>query len=136
MSVAFDQSHFVREAIRNLALEGVFGAVLAALMILIFLRSFRSTFFIVLTLPLSQMAAVIGLYFMNHTINAMTLGGLAIAVGLLIDQSIVVLENTERHLGMGKPPMQAALDAAIEVAQPVLGSLHVTGRDQPAPHGQ
>ncbi len=120
MEVVFDQSQFVRDSIRNLAQEGVLGAVLAAIMILVFLRSFRSTFFILLSLPLSLMAAVIGLYFTGNTINAMTLGGLAIAVGLLIDQSIVVLENTERHLAMGKPPLQAAMDAAIEVAQPVL----------------
>jgi CzcA family heavy metal efflux pump len=120
MEVVFDQSQFVRESIRNLAQEGVLGAGLAALMILVFLRSFRSTFFILLTLPLSLMAAVIGLHFTGNTINAMTLGGLAIAVGLLIDQSIVVLENTERHLAMGKAPLQAALDAALEVAQPVL----------------
>jgi CzcA family heavy metal efflux pump len=120
MEVVFDQSVFVRSAIRHLAQEGVFGAALAAIMILVFLRSFRSTFFILLSLPLSLLTAIIGLYFMGHTVNAMTLGGLAIAVGLLIDQSIVVLENTERHLAMGKPPTQAALDAAIEVAQPVL----------------
>ncbi len=120
MEVVFDQSQFVRESIRNLAQEGILGAVLAALMVLLFLRSFRSTFFVLLTLPLSILAALIGLHFTGHTVNAMTLGGLAIAVGLLIDQSIVVLENTERHLRMGKTPMQAALDGALEVAQPVL----------------
>lgn len=120
MSVEFDQSDFVRAAIKNLAMEGVFGAALAAVMILLFLRSIRSTFFILLSLPLSIMAAIIGIYYTNNTINAMTLGGLAIAVGLLIDQSIVVLENTERHLRMGKEPGKAALDAAVEVANPVL----------------
>jgi CzcA family heavy metal efflux pump len=120
MEVVFDQSRFVRESIGNLAQEGILGAGLAALMVLLFLGSFRSTFFVLLTLPLSVLAALIGLHFTGHTVNAMTLGGLAIAVGLLIDQSIVVLENTERHLRMGKAPLQAALDGALEVAQPVL----------------
>lgn len=120
LEVVFDQSTFVRESIKNLAQEGVFGAILAAIMVFLFLRSFRSTFFILLSLPLSIMTALIALYFTVNTVNAMTLGGLAIAVGLLIDQSIVVLENTERHLRMGKEPMKAAMDAALEVAQPVL----------------
>ncbi|MBI4566422.1 MAG: efflux RND transporter permease subunit [Planctomycetes bacterium] len=120
LGVIFDQSVFVRDSIRELIQEGVLGAVLAAIMILIFLRSFRSTFFILITLPLSVLVCIIGLFFLNHTINAITLGGLAIAVGLLIDQSIVVLENVERHLGMGKSSMQAAMDGALEVARPVL----------------
>ncbi|MBI2901871.1 MAG: efflux RND transporter permease subunit [Planctomycetes bacterium] len=120
MEVVFDQSKTVREAIRNLASEGVIGAILAAIMVLVFLRSFRATFFVLLTLPLSILAAVAGLYFSGHSINVMTLGGFAIAVGLLIDQSIVVLENTERHLALGKAPAQAALDGASEVVRPVL----------------
>lgn len=120
LGVIFDQSVFVRESIRELLKEGVLGALLASVMILIFLRSFRSSFFVLITLPLSILVCLIGLYFTHHTINAMTLGGLAIAVGLLIDQSIVVLENVERHLGMGKTPLQAARDGAMEVAQPVL----------------
>jgi CzcA family heavy metal efflux pump len=120
LGVVYDQSVFVRESIRELLKEGLLGAILAAVMILIFLRSFRSTFFVLITLPLSILVCIIGLYFTHHTINAMTLGGLAIAVGLLIDQSIVVLENVERHLRMGKTPFQAAMDGAMEVAQPVL----------------
>lgn len=120
LGVIFDQSVFVRESIRELVKEGVLGATLAGVMIVIFLRSFRSTFFVLITLPLSILACLIGLYFTHHTINAMTLGGLAIAVGLLIDQSIVVLENVERHLRMGKAPYEAAMDGAMEVAQPVL----------------
>jgi CzcA family heavy metal efflux pump len=120
MEVVFDQSTYVRDSIENLVQEGVIGAFLAAVMILVFLRSFRSMFFILISLPLSVGAALIGIYFTGHTINAMTLGGLALAVGLLIDQSIVVLENIERHLKLGKTPAQAALDGAGEVAQPVL----------------
>jgi multidrug efflux pump subunit AcrB len=120
LGVVYDQSVFVRESIRELVKEGALGALLAAVMVLLFLRSFRSTFFVLITLPLSVLVCLIGLYFTHHTINAMTLGGLAIAVGLLIDQSIVVLENVERHLRMGKTPFQAAMDGALEVAQPVL----------------
>lgn len=120
METVFDQSTGVRKAIRDLALEGALGAGLAAVMVLVFLRSLRATFFILLTLPLSLLVAVIALYYTKNTLNAMTLGGMAIAVGLLIDQSIVVLENVERHLGMGKTPAQAALDGSLEVAQPVL----------------
>ncbi len=120
LEVVFDQSAFVREAIGNLVQEGVLGAILAGIMVLLFLKSFRSTFFILLSLPLSILSALIALYFTGNTLNAITLGGLAIAVGLLIDQSIVVLENTERHLRLGKEPTKAALDAALEVANPVL----------------
>ena len=72
---------------------------------------------ILISLPLSLLAAFIGLYFSGNAINSMTLGGLALAVGVLVDQSIVVLDNTSRHLRMeGKSPMQAALDGATEVA--------------------
>ncbi len=120
MEVVFDQSQFVRDAIRNLVQEGALGALLAAIMILVFLRSVRFTFFILLTLPLSLLAAIIGLYATGNTLNAMTLGGMAIAVGLLIDQSIVVLENIERHRALGKAPFEAARDGALEVARPVL----------------
>ena len=120
MDVIFDQSVFVEEAIVALAAEGAIGAGLAMIMILIFLGSFQSMFFIFLSLPLSILVALIGLYFTGNTINSITLGGLAISVGLLIDQSIVVLENVERHLEMGKTPAQAALDGALEVARPVL----------------
>lgn len=119
LEVVFDQSTFVRQSIRNLVYEGLIGALFAAIMILLFLRSFRSTWIILLSLPLSILAALIGLYFTGHSVDAMTLGGLAISIGLLIDQSIVVLENTERHLEMGKEPSVAAYDATLEVAKPV-----------------
>lgn len=119
LDVVMDQSVYVRQAISNLIHEGVLGAILAAVMILIFLGSARSTFIILTSLPLAALSAFIGLYFTGGSINAMTLGGLALAVGLLIDQSVVVIENIFRHLEMGKTPWQAALDGATEVAKPV-----------------
>lgn len=119
LDVVMDQSVYVRQAISNLIHEGVLGAIFAAVMILIFLGSARSTFTVLITLPLAIFSAFIGLYFTGESINAMTLGGLAVAVGLLVDQSIVVIENISRYLEMGKTPRQAALEGAIEVANPV-----------------
>jgi multidrug efflux pump subunit AcrB len=120
LDVVADQSVFVRNAITSLTWEGVLGAVLASLMVLIFIGSVRSTVIIALTIPLSALVAVIGLYFTGNTLNAMTLGGLALVMGRLVDDPIVVIENTFRHLDLGKPPRQAALDSAMEVAMPVL----------------
>ncbi|MBI4468166.1 MAG: efflux RND transporter permease subunit [Acidobacteria bacterium] len=126
LDVILDQSHFVREAITSLEMEGVLGALLASIMILFFIGSFRSMMIIFMSIPLSVLAAFIGLYFTNDTINAMTLGGLALAVGRLVDDSIVVLENTHRHLQLGKGALKAARDAAEEVAMPVLVSTITT----------
>ncbi|MGE3805082.1 MAG: efflux RND transporter permease subunit [Gemmataceae bacterium] len=120
LDVVADQSVFVRNAIKSLTWEGILGAVLASLMVLIFIGSVRSTLIIALTIPLSALAAVIGLYFTGNTLNAMTLGGLALVMGRLVDDPIVDIENTFRHLDMGKTPRQAALDSAMEIAMPVL----------------
>lgn len=120
LAVAFDQSVYVKESISNLEHEAIVGIVLAIVMILIFLGSFRSTLIIALSIPLSVLSAFIGLYFTGNSINVMTLGGLALVMGRLVDDSIVVLENTHRHLLMDKSPAQAAMDAADEVAMPVL----------------
>jgi len=120
LDVVMDQSVYVREAIRHLQWEGILGTVLAGLMILVFLRSVRSTVIVLISLPLALLAAVIGLFIMGQTLNSMTLGGLALAIGLLIDQSIVVIENVERHLHEGKDPYRAALEGTAEVAGPVL----------------
>ncbi len=120
LDLVMDQSEYVRRSIRHLEIEGVAGAALAALMILLFIRSVRSTFIVAVCLPLAVVAALLGLFVSGQTINAMTLGGLALSVGLLIDQSIVVIENIERHLAEGKPPQRAALDGAREVAGPLL----------------
>jgi multidrug efflux pump subunit AcrB len=120
LDVVADQSVFVRSAITSLTWEGVLGAALASLMVMIFIGSVRSTVVIALTIPLSALVAVIGLYFTGNTLNAMTLGGLALVMGRLVDDPIVDIENTFRHLDMGKTPKQAALDSAMEIAMPVL----------------
>ncbi|MFQ5738231.1 MAG: efflux RND transporter permease subunit [Acidobacteriota bacterium] len=120
LELVMDQSVYVRQSVQGLQLAAGLGALLAALVVLLFLRSLRSTFIIFLAIPLSLLAAFTGLFFSGDTINAMTLGGLALAVGILVDQSIVVLENTMRHLGQGKAPLSAALDASREVAFPLL----------------
>src|SRR5262249_5434809 len=91
-------------------------------MIFIFLGSFRSTVIAALSIPLAVLAAIAALLATGHLINAMTLGGLALAVGPLVDNAIVVLENTHRHLSMGKAPGKAAADGASEVAQPALAA--------------
>jgi CzcA family heavy metal efflux pump len=119
LNVVMDQSVYVRRAIRSLTVEGVLGAGLAAVMILLFIGSVRSTIITTLAIPLSILAAFIGLYFTGNSINAMTIGGLALAVGRLVDDAIVVLENTDRHLAEGASPLAAARDAAGEVSMPV-----------------
>src|SRR5713226_7694158 len=126
LDLVFDQSVYVRKAIRGLESEAGLGALLAGLMILLFIGSFRSTVVIMLSIPLSVMAAIIGLYFTGNSLNVMTLGGLALAVGRLVDDSIVVLENTHRHLAMEKEPVVAALEAAEEVRMPILVATIVT----------
>lgn len=121
MAVVMDQSVSVKNSINQLKYAGIFGAILAAIVVWVFLSHIRLTMIILLSLPLSLLAAFIGLYFSGNAINSMTLGGLALAVGVLVDQSIIVLDNTSRHLRMeGKSPMQAALDGATEVGGPVL----------------
>jgi len=126
LDLVLDQSVYVRKAIRSLEHEVVLGTFLAGFMVLLFIGSIRSTAATLLSLPLSLMTAITGLFFTNSSLNIMTLGGLALAVGRLVDDSIVVLENTHRHLAMGKQPQQAALDAAQEVRMPVFVSTIVT----------
>jgi hydrophobic/amphiphilic exporter-1 (mainly G- bacteria), HAE1 family len=126
LKTIFDQSIYVRQAVKSLAHEAISGSVLASLMILIFLGSFRSTLAIFLSIPLSILAGAFGLYMNGSTINIMTLGGFALAIGRLVDDSVVVLENINRHLELGKEPTVAALDGAEEVALPVLASTVTT----------
>ncbi|MGH7229817.1 MAG: efflux RND transporter permease subunit, partial [Nitrospiraceae bacterium] len=116
----FDQSLYIRQAVTNLQHEGLMGAGLAAIMIFVFLGSFRSTIVVALAIPLSVLAAFSGLYLMGQSINIMTLGGLALVIGTLLDNNIVVLENVHRHLGMGKSPSQASEEGTREVAMPML----------------
>jgi multidrug efflux pump subunit AcrB len=120
VEVTFDQSQYVREALSNLRYEALAGAVLASLVVLLFLGSWRSTWIVALSIPLSILAALVGLYFTGQTLNIMTLGGLALVLGRVIDDSIVDVENTVRHLNLGKTAFQAARDSALEIALPVL----------------
>ncbi len=120
VEVAFDQSQYVRDALANLREEALLGAVLASLVVLLFLGSLRSTWIVALSIPLSVLAAFLGLYFAGYTLNIMTLGGLALILGRIVDDSIVDVENTVRHLNLGKDPLTAARDSASEISVPVL----------------
>ena len=124
--VVFDQSVFVRNAIENLIHEGLIGLVLTGVMILVFLGSMRATIAVFLSIPLSALAAFIALSMGNSTINAMILGGLALAFSRLIDNSVVVLENIFRHMEMGETPEIAAERGGREVALPVLAATLAT----------
>jgi multidrug efflux pump subunit AcrB len=116
----FDQSGYVTNAIRSLATEGALGAFLTALMVLLFLHHFRSAFIVIFTIPLALLAAVVALWAFGQTINIMTLGGLTLAIGILVDESTVAIENIHAHLARGKPRARAVLDAVSELAVPML----------------
>lgn len=120
ISYQFDQSPYVTRAIGGLALEGMLGALLTGLMVLLFLRDLRSALVVVLNIPLALLAAIIGLWLTGQTINVMTLGGLALAVGILVDEATVSIENIHTHLARGKPVAQAVLDASAETQVPRL----------------
>jgi multidrug efflux pump subunit AcrB len=122
----FSQATYVRDAVEALEHEAVLGSALASFMILIFLGSFRSTLAIFLSIPLSILAGAFGLMMSGETINIMTLGGFALAIGRLVDDSTVVLENINRHLADGDEPREAARRGADEVALPVLASTITT----------
>ena len=124
--VVFDQSVFVRSAIENLIHEGAIGLLLTGLLILIFLGSMRATVAVFLSIPLSALAAFIALSLGGNTVNAMILGGLALAFSRLIDNSVVVLENIFRHLELGESPEVAAERGGREVALPVLAATLAT----------
>jgi HAE1 family hydrophobic/amphiphilic exporter-1 len=124
--VVFDQSVFVRNAIENLIHEGAIGLVLTGIMILVFLGSTRATLAVFLSIPLSALATFIALSIGGNTVNAMVLGGLALAFSRLIDNSVVVLENIFRHLELGEPPEVAAERGGNEVALPVLAATLTT----------
>jgi multidrug efflux pump subunit AcrB len=118
----FDQSLFVRAAINGVVREAVTAACLTGLMILIFLGSWRSTLIVCISIPLSILVSLIMLGLMGHTINVMTLGGLALAVGILVDDATVEIENTHRNMGMKKPLVRAVLDGAQQIAAPAFVS--------------
>jgi len=117
-----DQSIFVRAAVSGVIREAAIAACLTAVMILLFLGSWRSTVIIAVSIPLSILTSVITLSLLGETINIMTLGGLALAVGILVDDATVEIENVNRNLDMGKPIRQAILDGAQQIAVPALVS--------------
>jgi multidrug efflux pump subunit AcrB len=125
-NVVFDQSAFVKTAIDNLIHEGLIGLVLTGLMILIFLGNARATLAVFLSIPLSALATFLVLYFGGSSINAMILGGLALAFSRLIDNSVIVLENIFRHMELGEPPEVAAENGGKEVALAVLAATLTT----------
>ncbi len=126
LEIGFDQSLYIRSAVAALQHEAVQGGVLAILVILFFLVNFRATGIIGVAIPLSIVSTFVLLYFTNQTLNVFTLGGLALGVGRLVDDSIVELENIHRHLALGQNRRNAVLMAAQEVAMPILVSTITT----------
>jgi multidrug efflux pump subunit AcrB len=123
ISFELDQSGIVKESLRGLIFEGLLGALLTGLMVLLFLRDVRSAVIVVLTIPFALLAGVVGLWLTGQTINVMTLGGLALAVGILVDEATVEIENVNTHLMQGEPPRIAAWKAASQTVMPRLLSM-------------
>ncbi len=122
VSTFFDQSFFVRAAIRGVVREAVIAACLTAVMVLLFLGNWKSTLIIATSIPLSILVSILCLSALGETINIMTLGGLALAVGILVDDATVEIENINRNLAMGKDTVQAILDGAQQIAVPAFVS--------------
>ncbi|HZZ79774.1 MAG TPA: efflux RND transporter permease subunit [Gemmataceae bacterium] len=120
LKMVMDQSVYVKESIWSLFEEGALGAVLCSLVILLFLGEWRMTLIAIITIPIAVLASIVGLRYTGNTINVMTLAGLALALGPLVDNAIVCLENTHRHLGLGTQPGEAAKYGTTEVALPAL----------------
>src|ERR1700751_6145149 len=118
LSIFFDQSVFVRAAIQGVLREALIAACLTAIMILLFLGNWKSTLIIAISIPLSILVSIICLSALGETINIMTLGGLALAVGILVDDATVEIENINRNLALGKETVQAILDGAQQIAVP------------------
>jgi len=116
VSYEFDQSVFVINSAKSLMEEGITGALLTGLVVLLFLRDWRSSLVVIITIPVSILAAIFGLKMAGQTINIMTLSGLALAIGILVDESTVTIENVHQHLEMGKTKRQAVLDACLEIS--------------------
>ncbi len=120
LNVVQDQSLYVRNAISGVIREGVIAACLTALMILLFLGSWRSTVIVAISIPLSILSSIIVLWALGETINIQSLGGLALAVGILVDDATVEIENVHRNMAQGKDLLQAIIDAASQVAVPAI----------------
>ncbi len=119
ISYDFDQSVFVINAVKSLVTEGILGAILTGLVVLLFLQDWRSCLIVVITIPISILVAVLCLKAAGQTINIMTLSGLALAIGILVDQATVTIENIHQHLEMGKKMREAVFDACTEIAFPL-----------------
>ena len=126
LSISFDQSLYIRQSIHNLVEQALHGSLLAAAVILIFLRNLTSTLIVSVAIPLSMLVTFIVLYFTGQTLNVFTLGGLALGIGRLVDDSIVELENIQRHLNTNPNRWDGILNAAREVAMPILASTVTT----------
>ncbi|MDH4300984.1 MAG: efflux RND transporter permease subunit, partial [Nitrospira sp.] len=126
LGISFDQSLYIRQSIRNLIEQAIHGSLLAAAVIFIFLRNVTSTMIISVAIPLSMLVTFIVLYFTNQTLNIFTLGGLALGIGRLVDDSIVELENIQRHVNTNPDRWNGILDAAREVAMPIFASTVTT----------
>jgi multidrug efflux pump subunit AcrB len=120
ISYEFDQSVFVVNAVESLVTEGTLGAILTGLMVLLFLRDWRSSLIVVITIPVSILIGVLLLGMFGQTINIMTLSGLALAIGILVDQATVTIENVHQHLEMGKSKKVAIYEACEEIAFPLM----------------
>lgn len=120
VSYEFDQSVYVINAVKSLVLEGILGALLTGLMVVLFLRDRRAALIVILTIPVSIISGVLFLKLFGQTINIMTLSGLALAIGILVDESTVTIENIHQHFAMKKSKAQAILDACREIAFPKL----------------
>ena len=120
LKLLFDQSLFVKASLEGVIKEAVIAACLTATMILLFLGSWRSTIIVAVSIPLSILCSIIAMSLVGQTLNVMTLGGLALAVGILVDDATVEIENIHRNLGQGKPIKRAILDGAQQIATPAL----------------
>ncbi|MGN7723621.1 efflux RND transporter permease subunit [Chitinophaga sp. 22620] len=120
LTYEFDQSTYVMNAVKSLITEGVIGAILTGLMVVLFLGDLRGALIVIMTIPVSIISGVLFLSLFGQTINIMTLSGLALAIGILVDESTVTIENIHQHLDMGKPKALAIWDACKEIAFPKL----------------
>ena len=112
----FDQSQYIERSLSNLIHEGILGAVFTGIMILFFLGDKRGALIVVLTIPIAVLSAVVVLYFFGQTINIMTLSGLALSIGILVDEATVTIENIHQHMELGKSKQQAIIDALMEIS--------------------
>src|SRR5699024_9235354 len=116
----FDQSNYIENALTNLMFEGILGAILTGLMVLLFLGDRRGALIVILTIPISLLSAVIMLYLLGETINIMTLSGLALSIGILVDEKVVTIENIHQHFEKDKSKPRAIIDALFEISVPKL----------------